>query len=117
MPARIPTIWVWQIKNSLPLGALGAPLTSATTPAFSKGCPPPTRKWNGIAHAPSTGKRYAAPANADAVLVIDPMTNTTDVTTLAGLKQMPSIGRDTPNATSATAIRLMVTMVTVLRNP
>jgi hypothetical protein len=42
-------------------------------------------KWRGIAFAPSVDMMFAAPSNADAVLMINPHTNVTGVTTLGGL--------------------------------
>jgi hypothetical protein len=41
-------------------------------------------KWHSITFVETVGKLFAAPVNADAVLIIDPVTNTMDVTTLAG---------------------------------
>jgi hypothetical protein len=43
-----------------------------------------TTKWWDFAYAANVGKVYSAPRNADAVLIIDPLTNTPDITTLAG---------------------------------
>jgi hypothetical protein len=42
-------------------------------------------KWAGIAYASSVDMLFAAPFNAEAVLMIDPRTNVTDNTTLSGL--------------------------------
>ena len=41
-------------------------------------------KWAGIVHSPVTGLLYAAPHNADSVLIIDPARNSADATTIAG---------------------------------
>ena len=41
-------------------------------------------KWDGVAFASNVGKLFGAPRNANAVLIIDPVANTTDITTLGG---------------------------------
>ena len=38
------------------------------------------RRWTSLAYAPTTRKLYALPVREDAVLIIDPEANTTDVT-------------------------------------
>ena len=43
-----------------------------------------TNKWRGFAFAPSVGKLFAAPFNADSVLIIDPATNRTDTLAVSG---------------------------------
>ena len=47
--------------------------------------PCPFKKWGGMAYAPSTRMLYAAPRHAQSVLIIDPLTETADNTTMAGL--------------------------------
>jgi hypothetical protein len=42
-------------------------------------------KWAGITYADNVGKLFAAPLNANAVLIIDPVANTTNITTLVGV--------------------------------
>jgi hypothetical protein len=41
---------------------------------------------------PSSGRLYAAPSTADAVLIINPVTNTTDITTIDGLTRSATGG-------------------------
>ena len=60
-------------------------------------------KWRSIAYSPSTQRLYAAPCDENAVLIINPISNTTDVTAMAGLGEAtdkwssiayaPSIGK------------------------
>lgn len=42
-------------------------------------------KWAGAAYAPTTGLIYCAPVTATSVLMINPLTNATDTTTLGGV--------------------------------
>jgi hypothetical protein len=50
------------------------PLTNTTDITALNGLGSAPYKWNGIAYADSVGKLFAAPYNANAVLMIDPLT-------------------------------------------
>ena len=97
---RIPILWVLSVLvavrgGQVPVGnltsaefdyatALGAVHVVGDTTALA-GLGAGVGKWVGIAVAPTTGMLYCAPYYADAVLMINPSTNTTDTTALAGL--------------------------------
>lgn len=51
------------------------------TPAGRTG----SSKWSDIAFAPNVNKLFSSPMNAQTVLIVDPLTNTTDTTSLGGL--------------------------------
>ena len=55
-----------------------------------EGCRHHIAKWRSIAYAPSTGKLYAAPFGAPAVLIIDPLAGTTDMSVMAGFDESRS---------------------------
>ena len=69
------------LTNTTDTAALGGlPLITAGTPG----------KWYDIGFAPTTGMLYCAPRGATSVLMINPLTNTTDITTLS----VPQSGGD-----------------------
>jgi hypothetical protein len=70
-----------ELEYAAALGVVG--VTTDTTTLDGLGTN--VGKWTGMAYAPSVGMLYAAPFNADSVLMINPRTNVMDTTTLGGL--------------------------------
>jgi hypothetical protein len=65
--------------------AVGAGVREVMDSTTLSGLGSGSNKWWGITFADNVGKLYAAPRNAEAVLIIDPLNNNTDITTLVGL--------------------------------